>query len=503
MSNTASQIMPNASASGSFYKVGLGVLTGLSPLLEQKIAVLAEANDDMQTEGAQDGGVLVPITSKEVALKFGYGSPAHLVAKTLIDELSVGVETKFFFVPEAAAGTVTATVLTGTGATITTTGTLTLDINGTRVAIGLVLADTLAEVMVKIKTAINAAINLPVLVSTTTPTTAVDIDSKWKGLSSAVINVTEYSNTSAGITFAAVKTDGTGETADLAAVLAKFQNDWYPHILNTLGEGGSDGNLDAFETFNGTPALGSGKYAPENMTPCVAWTATNEATLATLQAVTSSRLDYNTNVYLPLPNAQDIPFINAANALGSFVKLSNGDPKQDTLDSVIPSSTTPEDLDVGDILEYAFRDALVEDGCSTITFRDGNYYAGDIITTYHPAGETDPIFRYVRDNMIVFNILNQFKAFNLKQKNKTIAPNALPSARITSPALYRSQVLNEIIRPFVDAGYIADFDYAKDNLDVGIDPTNAGRFNVLSPNLITSLLRIIAVESQVNKYYGS
>ena len=145
---------------------------------------------------------------------------------------------------------------------------------------------------------------------------------------------------------------------------------------------------------------------------------------------------------------------------------------------------------------------MVKAGCSNVNFRDGNYYAGDIITTYMPLGESDPIFRYVRDNMIVFNIINQFKAFNLKQKNKTIAPNALPSVRITSPALYKAGVLVQIIRPFVDAGYIADFDYAKDNLDVGINPTNAGRFDVLSPNLITSLLRIIAVESQVNKYYG-
>jgi len=502
MANSASQIMPNAAAAGSFYKVGLGSLTGLSPLLEQKIAVLCEANADMQTEGAQDGGVLKPITSKEVALKFGYGSPAHLVAKTLIDELSVGVETKFFFVAENGSATVTKTVITGTGATITKTGSIVLNINGVLLSVGLVLADTLAEALVKIKTAINAEINLPVLVSTPTPTTSISVDSKWKGLSSVPLTVTVDSLTAEGITFAGVKTDGTGETA-LASTLAKFQNDWYPHILNTLGEGGTNANLDAFETFIGTAAAGTGKYAPENMTPCVAWTATSTSVLATLQAVTSTRLDYSSNVYIPVPNAQDIPFINATNALGIFVKKSNGDPKQDILDDVIPGATAPEDLNVGDIINYSFRDALVKAGCSTTNFRNGSYYAGDIITTYHPEGETDPIFRYVRDCMIVFNILNQFKAFNLKQKNKTIAPNALPSARITSPKLYKAGILNEIIKPFVEAGYIADFDYAKANLDVGIDPTNAGRFNVLSPNLITSLLRIVATEVQVNKYYGA
>lgn len=502
MSNSASQIMPNAQASGSFYKVGLGALTGLSPLLEQKIAVLAEANTDMQTEGAQDGGMLVPTTVKDVTDKFGYGSPAHLVAKTLLEELVVGVEVKFFFVPEDVAGTVNATVLTGTGASVTATGVLTLNVNGTLVPVTLTLADTLAEALVKIKTKINSLVNLPVLVSTATPTTSVSIDSKWKGQSSADITVSVYSNTSTGITFAAVETPGTGEVIPTAQ-LAKFQNDWYVHVLNCLGEGAADAILDEFETANGTAALGSGKYAPENMTPFVAWTATATPTLATLQAVTSSRLDYNTNVYVPVPNAQDLPFVNAANALGSFVKLSNGDPKQDTLDSVFPGATVPVDGDVGDIINYSFRDDLVEDGCSTVNFHDGAYYFGDIITTYHPLGETDPIFRYVRDNMIVFNILNQFKAYNAKQKNKTIAPNAQSSVRITSPALYAAGVLNEIIRPFVNAGYIADFDYAKENLDVGINPTNAGRFDVLSPNLITSLLRIIANEVQVNKYYGS
>lgn len=501
MANSASQIMPTAQAAGSFYKVGLGALTGLSPLLEQKIAVMCEANSDMQTEGAQDGGVLVPITTKEVAEKFGYGSPAHLVATKLLTELSVGVEVKFFFVAENGSATVTATVFTGTGATITKTGSIVFNINGQLLSVGLVLGDTLAEALVKIKTAINAEINLPVLVSTTTPTTSISVDSKWKGLSSAVLNVSVDSLTAEGITFAGVKTAGTGETA-LTTALAKFQNDWYPHILNCLGEGTSNTNLDAFETFIGTAAAGSGKYAPTNMTPAVAWTATNEDTLATLQAVTTTRLDYACNVYLPVPNSQDIPFMNAASALGIFVKNSNGDPKQDILDDVIPGATSPTDLDVGDIIEYAFRDDLVGAGCSTVNFRNGSFYAGDIITTYHPLGETDPIFRYVRDVMIIFNILNQFKAFNIKQKNKTIAPNALPSARITSPALYKAGILNEIIKPFVNAGYIADFKYAKENLDVGINPTNAGRFDILSPNLMTSLLRIKATEVQVNKFYS-
>jgi phage tail sheath gpL-like len=499
--NSASQIRPNALAAGSLYKVGLGALTGLSPLLEQKIAVFAEANTDKQTEGAQDGGVLVPITSKEVALKFGYGSPAHLTSMTLLDELSVGVEVKYFFVPESGTGTATTTVLTGTGATVTKTGTLILSFNGKLLSIGLVVGDTLAEVMVKIKTAINAEVNLPVLVSTATPTVNVDIDSKWVGQSSATINVSVYSNDSEGITFAGVKTPGTGEVIPTTE-LAKFQNDWYVHLLNCLGNGASDAILDAFETANGTAAAGSGKYASENMTPFIAWTATNEDELSNLTDVTSSRLDYNTNVYIPTPNAQDMIFMNAANELGIFVKKSNGDPKQDILEDVIPSSTPPEDLDVGDIIDYDFRDSLIEGGCSTVNFREGNYYANDIITTYRPLGEVDPIFRYVRDNMIIFNIIDQFKKYNARQKNKSIAPNALPSARITSPALYKAGILNEIIKPFVNAGYIADFDYAKENLDVGINPSNAGRFDVLSPNLITSLLRIVANEIQVNKYYG-
>jgi len=500
MGNSASQILPQAVASGSFYKLGLGAVSGVAPLLEQKIAILAEANTANQTEGAQDGGMLVPITSKEVALKFGYGSPAHKTAMIFIDQLSVGVGLKYFFVPEGS-GTKTGTVLTGTGATITKTGTLILNISGELVSIGLVKDDTLAEVLANIKTAINALINLPVLVSTASPTTFVDIDSKWLGQSSAVINASVYSNDSEGITFAAVKTPGTGEVIPTAE-LAKYQNDWYVHTLNTLGEGAADAILDEFQTFNGTPAAGSGKYAPENMTPSVFWTATDTAVLATLQAVTSSRLDYNTNTYVPLPNAQDMPFMNAANALGIFVKKSNGDPKQDILQDAIPGATPPIDGDVGDIINYTFRDALVKAGCSTIEYREDTYYAGDIVTTYHPEGETDPIFRYVRDIMLAFNIINQFKAYNLTQKNKTVAPQALPAARITAANLYRAGVLNEIIRPFVQAGYIADFDYAKEQLNVSINASNAGRFDALSPNLITSLLRIIAVETPVNKFYG-
>lgn len=500
--SSASSIKPQAKAAGSFYKVGLGANVGASPLLEQRIIVLAEANTDMQTEAAQDNGILDPLTSKEVAAVYGYGSPAHLASIVLFDNLSVGVSVRFIFVPESGTGTATSFELTGTGATVTATGVVTLNINGDLLSVTLEKDDTLAEALVKIKTAINALTNAPCTVPTVTPSTSIDIDSKWKGQSSIDLDVSVYSNTCTGITFAEVKTDGTGEVIPTTQ-LAKFQNDWYVHVLNCLGNGAANAILDEFESFNGTPLGGNGKYAPDNMTPMVAWTGTHTDDLATLQAVTSTRLDENTNIYFPVPNAQDFTFVNAANVLGMFVNKSNGDPKQDVLDDVLSYSTPPLDGDVGDIIDYDFRDGLVGAGCSTVNYKEDNYYVGDLITTYHPEGETDPIFSKVRDIMLIFNLIDQFKKFNARQKNKTIAPNALPSIYITSPDLYKAGILNEIIRLFVNAGYIADFDYAKENLDVGINPTNAGRFDVLSPNLITSLLRIVANKITVNKYYQS
>ena len=502
MSNSASQINANAKAAGSFYKVGLGTAVGASALLEQRITVLAEANTDKQSDAAQDNGELEPITSKAVAEVYGYGSPAHLTAIALIDNLSVGVSTKFLFVPEAGVCTATSYELAGTGTAVTKTGVLTLNFNGTYLPITLTSGDTLAEALVVIKTAINAQANFSSSVATVTPTTTIDIATKWKGVSSIGFQLSQYANTCTGLTFALTKTDGTGEVVPTTQ-LAKIQNDWYPHVLNCLGDGTAGAILDAFETANGTFAAGTAKCSPVNMTPFRAWTGTHTSVLATLQAVTSSRLDEETNVYIPFPSAQEFPFINAANALGIFVNKSNGDPKQDILEDVLSLSTIPEDKDVGDIINYDFRDGLVGDGCSTVNVKEGNYYAGDIITTYHPSGETDPIFQYVRDNMLIFNLIYAFKQFNARQKNKTIAPNALPSAQITSPALYKAGILNEVIKPYVNAGYLADFDYAKDNIDVGINPTNAGRFDVLAPNLITSLLRIVANEVQVNKYYNS
>jgi len=211
MGNTASQINPNAQASGSMYQVGVGPSAGLFPLLEQKIAVLAEGNTDNQTEIGQDGGMLIPLTSKEVGDIAGYGSPAHLAAIMLFDNLGVDVGVKFFFVPEAVGGTVTTWTLTGTGATVTKTGTLVLNINGVFVSTTLVLDDTLAEALVKIKAAINAEINLPCEVNTATPTTSIAITSKWKGQSSAELFISVYSSTITGITFAEVLVAGTGE----------------------------------------------------------------------------------------------------------------------------------------------------------------------------------------------------------------------------------------------------------------------------------------------------
>lgn len=501
MSNSASAIKANAQAGGSFYNLGLGTAVGLAPLLEQKIAVFAEGNADKQSEIAQDGGVLTPLTSLEVAAIAGFGSPAHMTAIMLFDNLAPGVTIKFFFVPENGSGTVSSWEMTGTGASITTTGVITLNIMGELVNVTLVSGQTLAQVLVTIKDAINAAINLPVEITTVTPTTLIDIDSKWKGQSAAELNVLVEANTSIGITFALVETAGAGEILP-ATELAKLTNDWFPHVLNCLGNGISEAILDEYEDFNGTPLASNGKYEPTNMTPYIAWTGTHEAVIATNAAITQSRLNKNTTNYLPLPNAQDWTFLNAAEALAMFVTKSNGDPKQDIQDDPMNFAIPPTDLDVGAIIDYDSRDVLVKAGCSTVNFKDGNYYTKDIITTYHPDGESDPIFRYVRDNMLSFNLIDQVKKYNERQKNKTIAPNALPSPSITSPDLYRAGILNEIIKPFTNAGYIADFDDAKDKLVVGINPTNSGRFDIVAPVLITSLLRIVATDVQVNKFFG-
>lgn len=502
MANSAAQILSNLRASADIYKVGLGANVGDSSLLEQKIAVVVESNTDFQSEAAQDGGMLTPINSNEVALKAGYGSLAHLSAMALLDQLGVPVTVKYFFIPESGTGTATLHVMTGTGTIVTKTGTLVLNQNGVKIGVGLVKDDTLAEVLVKIKDAINALINLPILVSTPTPTTLVSIDTKWLGKTSADVNVSVSSNTSEGITFAIVKTDGTGITVPTTE-LAKFQNDWFPHILNCLGEGLSENILDEYQTFIGTAALGSGKYNPSNMTPAVSITSTIESVLATLTGVTDPRKDSSANLYLPVPNAQDIPCINAANTLGAFVNLSNGDPKQDILGVKIPSSTPPEDGDVGQIIDLAFRDTLVKAGCATVNYVEENYIVQDLVTTYHPLNETDPIFATLRINMIVFNILAAFKVYNASQKGKTIAPNAQASVTITNPKLYLAGVLTEIVVPFVELGYIADLNEAKKQLTVAINSSNAGRFDVFSPLLITSLLRIVAVDVPVNKFYGN
>jgi phage tail sheath gpL-like len=498
MSNSAQNIKPNAQASTGLFKVGVGAAKGAIPLLEQRIAVLSEGNTDKQSEIAQDGGKLTPLSSKEVAEIAGYGSPSHLAAIMLFDNLPQDVDVTFFFVPESGTGTITSFAMTGTGTVVTKTGTLTLDVMGERVTVDLIKDETLAEALVKIKDAINADINLPCDVKTATPTTNIDIDSKWKGQSAIELNVYEFSNTSEGLTWAFVKTPGVGEVIPTTE-LNKFVNDWYPHVLNCLGNGAANAILDEFENFNGRPADGNGKYVPTNMTPAVFWTGTQDSIIANLSAVTDPRKNYNTNIYFPIPSIKEFTFIGACEALAKFVKLSNPAPELDIVDEVMLYATPPDDLDVGTITDYNVRDSLVKSGCSTVNFKENKYHVGDLLTTYRPDGEVDPVFKFVRDNMLIFNLIDQIKKLNERNKNKTNAPNALPKASILTPDLYKAKILNEIIRPFVDAGYLLDFDYAKDNIDVGVNPTNAGRYDVVTANLITSLIRIVAYDIQVNK----
>jgi len=250
-----------------------------TPYLPQRIAILAEVNTANQA-----ALVIEPyefISSKEVGDKYGYGSPAHQIARILrprSGNILGGITTAIYPIKEASGATATTVKksVTCTAATANTTHYVVINgrngVDGSRYAFSIAIGDNAAAIIAKIISAVGGVLGAPC--TATLNTGNIDFVSKWKGTSSAELNVTfDTGGVAAGVVYAEVsKTDGTGietTTGGVTTALDSFGQTW-----NTLVINGGVATLAELEAYNGKPdpTNPTGRYVGNEFKPFVAFT---------------------------------------------------------------------------------------------------------------------------------------------------------------------------------------------------------------------------------------
>lgn len=467
-------------ASVSGYTIKKGFFNDETDNLPQRILILGEANTANQTGLNTDAKEIV--SASQAADLYGDGSPIHQVMRILRPKNSVGVGgIPTIVIPQVSAGGATATtvVWTLTGAAtknkthyVVINGRKSLDQN--KYAVNIVKGDSVTVVATKIKNAVTAVTGCPVTV--TNVAGVLTFVTKWKGLTSAEINISfDVEGDNVGIAYALTTTTAGAGAVDLDDAFEQFEDTWYTIVINTYGSTA----FDDLEVFNGFPddENPTGRYAGEIFKPFIAFFGSTLSDVTALSDITDAdeRKNQCTNALSPAPNSEGFTWEAAANMAYIFAVIAQNDPQLDVDGIAYPDMPVPANKLIGDMSVYNNRDFLVKKGCSTVILKSGVYVAKDLVTTYH--GE-DSLYSYPRNLNIDFNFKNGYSILeDIRVKGHVIVSDkqVTDARKVIKPKEWKS-VLFSYVDELAEAALIEDPDFSKSTILVQKSTDNPDRF---------------------------
>lgn len=456
-----------------------------------QIAVFAQVNE---ANSATYSSTKRRITSQHnVGLQEGYGSPAHRIADVFFPDNGPEINIPVYLYPLYVSGDAAAGDITPSITTLTKTGKYQAKIGGVKSdPWSVVVGDTVATIIDKMVTAINAVAKMPVIAAD--GTTTCNLTAKWHGESGNNIQASIIAPDDAEVTYGLTQPTGGTGTPDITAALAQIGTAWDTHIVNALDYTDSD-ELDEYEAF------GESRRAPEVHKYLTVYTGTNEATRATVTAVTDARKSDRTNVIVPVPGSPDLPCVIAADAVREIATMDAADPSHDYVNLKLRNVTPGTDAQEWDSDE---RQIAVTSGCSTTKWQDGSVLISDIVTCYHPTGEVEPGFRYVVDiakrSTVVHNahlLISQLQGRPVvADSDSPENPNAIKCKTIKGMLDGMSDKLSSKLTVITNPAF------AKEKSSVSISDVNSKRVNIEYIYQLSGNANVIAMTCKSQFYYG-
>lgn len=485
------------------YALQRGRFNNDTPYLPQQIAIIGEAN------AANQAGLSVnPVevtSANEAGELFGFGSPIHSVMRNLrpLSGDGVGGIPTIVYPQISDVGataterewTVAGTATANTVHTVIVNGRDSLDYKSYGVSIA--TGDTATVIAAKIKDVINGVTNSPC--SATSALGVVTITSKWKGTTSAELNISiDLGSKAAGLSYSeTASTDGAG-VVSLADTLTLFGDEWNTIVVNTYGEA----QFDALEEFNGVPndVLPTGRYSGLIFKPFLAFYGSTLSDKDDLALITNDadRISQVTNVTCPIPNSKNFTYEGAADAVLRASVIMQNTPHIDIANTSSVDINVPSDGNIGDMRDYSNRDFLLKKGCSTVLLKNGAYVMQDLVTTYHPDGEVPLQYNYVRNINLDFNVAYKYRLLEqLYLVDKVIVSDdqLVTVENCIKPIEWKSIVFG-LFDDLAEIGLIVDPQFSKDSVVVNISTINPNRFETTFSYKRTGTVRIASTTAK-------
>jgi hypothetical protein len=162
--------------------------------------------------------------------------------------------------------------------------------------------------------------------------------------------------------------------------------------------------------------------------------------------------------------------------------VANNTPHLDVNAHFYGDMPVPSDSDIGAMSTPSQRDILVKKGSSTVDFVSGKYQIQDLVTTYHPDGETPPAYRYVRNlNNIDYNI--RYSYFLLEQihvVDHAIAndDDVVSASNVIKPKQWKA-IVDDLATRLGKRVLIADVPFMQASIQTQLNGTNPDRLDTV------------------------
>jgi phage tail sheath gpL-like len=489
------------------YIIKKGTFNVDSPNLPQRIAILAEANEAYQATLLTTPQQIT--SAQQAASLFGPGSPIHMIARIILPIFGDGVGgIPVIVYPQARAAGAASKLLK-----IVPTGVATSNVthyvkiagrtgvDGTFYAVNILAGDNSAQVAQKIEDAVNAVYGSPVVADADAYETI--LTSKWKGLTADGLSVSIDTNgNAAGMSYAVSSPQAGSGTPSIAAALAQFGTDWNTIVVNSYGL--ETTTIQTLMAYNGIPGADAptGRYSGIIMKPFIAITG---SVADDPSATTDAYLNDVTIAVAPAPGSPALALEAAANMTLLYAVQAQNSPHLDVSGQSYPDMPISTTWASASMAVYNTRDAIVKKGCSTVNIVAGAYQVQDFVTTYHPAGEVPPQFRYCRNLNIDMNV--RYGYYLLEIQNVVDHVIANDSDTVTADKVVKPKTWKAVIDQYADdlsqRALIVDAPFMANSITVSIGTTNPDRFETFFRYKRSGFARIASTTAEAGFNFGT
>lgn len=460
--------------------------------LPQRIAVVGQGATSVtyNTTKAQYTSALT------VGQTYGFGSPVHLAALQLLPVNGDGIGTipmTIYPLVDDGSGVASAGDITPSGSS-TIDASYIVRVNNIDSKEFVIPASASVSIIIGLMiTAINAVLEMPVIA--TDGTTVLNTVSKWKGTSSNDIFIEVIGSTTAGSIFTITQHVGGLVNPDVDIALTQVGNVWETMFLNCM-------DISDLTTLSKFKTFGDGRWGALVKKPCVVFTGNPAKTPSAAITIPDARKTDKINSQLVSPGSTNLPFVTAARQISRIVVLANNNPPHD-YGSQKATNLVPGDD--GDQWLYTDRDTAVKGGSSTIEVKDGVVNLSDIITFYHPTGDTTPAYRYVVDIVKLMNII-----YNTNLIFETADWDGAPLIPDNQPTTNRSAkkpktavtAVASLIDSLANEAIISDPINSKKSIVASINGSNPKRLDLSFTVQLSGNTNIISIDLNFGFFFG-